>query len=417
MNIPTIALRNIFRNKRRSVLSLSAIAIAAMVIVFMFSFIQGLKLSNQTTMQRFISGQVRIRNAYYEQYQYTYPYEFMIPDTPAVAATVGHLDQVAHMTERIQFGCQFAYEWEILSNGLPLIGETYPAIGFGIDFQSRDEFFSLKKYLLPGGKLPKEGEALLGDDFARKFGLGPGDTVRLFTEGQGRKLTVSGLVALPVEQLRGRTVFVPLGTAQDLLALGDQVQELLVVFNDSTDLTSGTENVRSALKAAGFQDLTVEPWNRIGVASQWLELAEVAYNFIALFFFIIGTTVIVNTTMMVIYERMREIGTLRAMGMTGKEMILLFFMEAFFISLAAAFIGVLAGIGLVIPLSISGFDFGAVADLGQMNVMVANMIYPQLNLYSTLFVFGYAVVVSSCVSFIPTRRAAKIEPIEALRSM
>ena len=105
--------------------------------------------------------------------------------------------------------------------------------------------------------------------------------------------------------------------------------------------------------------MVAEPWKKIGVTAAWMEYAEIAYSFIALFFFIIGTTVIVNTTMMVIYERMREIGTVAAMGMTGAQIVRLFFLEALFISILAAFIGVFLGIGITIPVSHFGIDFSA----------------------------------------------------------
>jgi len=62
-----------------------------------------------------------------------------------------------------------------------------------------------------------------------------------------------------------------------------------------------------------------------------MQYARTAYDVIALVFFLLASTVIVNTTMMVIFERMREIGTVAAMGMTPREIVRLFFLEAFFI--------------------------------------------------------------------------------------
>ena len=161
----------------------------------------------------------------------------------------------------------------------------------------------------------------------------------------------------------------------------------------------------------------MKPWNEIGSTGTYMDLVSKVFGIMSFFFFVLGTTVIINTTMMVIYERMREIGTLRAMGMTGPEMIRLFFMEAFFIGAAAAFIGVVLGSALILPLSVSGIDFGKLVDLGKTNLDISNVIYPQLDLVSTLGVFIYSTVVSSLISFIPTRRAAKIEPVEALRSV
>jgi putative ABC transport system permease protein len=118
---------------------------------------------------------------------------------------------------------------------------------------------------------------------------------------------------------------------------------------------------------------------------------------------------------MVIYERMREIGTVAAMGMTPREIVRLFFLEAFYIGAIASFIGVLIGVGITLPLSRTGINVGAVTE--GVDMELSSIIYPQLNIRSTVFVFFYATVIASLASFIPSRKAAKIEPVDALRAV
>lgn len=421
MNISHIALRNIFRNKRRSLLSFSAIAIVTLSITFMFAYIEGLKSDQRTTTQRFITGQARIRNSGYEEYQFTYPEEFMIKNYPAVLNSLKGVPEVTDHAGRMQFAGQIAATWETINKGTPaemnVFNETVNALVVGVDFTHDTGYFDITQYIKEGGRLPGADEALVGDGFAHNAGLKQGDVFFLFAGNDSRRLTISGIVALPVIQLGQKAVYVPLATAQDLLARYDEVQEILLRFKPGTDLAAGITHVQNALQQAGQDGLEIKAWNEIGNAAAFIDMAATMFNFMALFFFVIGTTVIANTTIMVIYERMREIGTLRAMGMTGKEMIRLFFMEAFFIGAAASATGVLVGALLVLPLSISGFDLGMLADVGKMNISVSNIIYPQINLTSTLFVFVYSVAVASFISFLPTRRAAKIEPVEALRSI
>ena len=138
-------------------------------------------------------------------------------------------------------------------------------------------------------------------------------------------------------------------------------------------------------------------------------------EFIALFFFILGTTVIINTTMMVIFERLHEIGTIAALGMKPGEIVRLFFLEAFYISVISAFIGVLLGSALTLVLSRTGVDLSQM--LQGVDLEVSAVIHPRLSLRSTVFVFFYSVAVSSLASFLPSRRAARIRPVEALRSI
>jgi len=145
------------------------------------------------------------------------------------------------------------------------------------------------------------------------------------------------------------------------------------------------------------------------------DYVETVYLFVALFFFILGSTVIINTTMMTVFERIREIGTLGAMGMEGKSLVKLFFLEAFFLGTGGSLLGVLLGIAIVLPLSHFGIDYGEAME--GMDMGISSIIYPILNLRSTVFVFFYSLAAASLTSLIPSSKAAKIEPVEALRSV
>jgi putative ABC transport system permease protein len=421
MNIPLIAWRNLFRNKRRSLLCLSAIGVATLSIVFMFAVIEGMRFDQRATAQRFTTGEARLRNPGYEQYQFTYPEEFLIPDYQGVLAALKRLPELSDHSGRLQFPAQVAVSWQKVNPGTTaeynLFDQTVAAVIVGLDFPVDTDFFSMQPFLVKGGRLPGENEVVVAEGFAKKNGINVHDTIFIFAGNDSRRLTVSGLVSLPVSQLGQKAVYLPLMTAQELLARDNQATEILLRFKDPARLSANIAAVKQALGQSGRDALEVKAWDEIGFVSAYLDMASATMNLVALFFFVIATTVIVNTTMMVIYERMREIGTLRALGMTGRQMISLFFMEAFFLSLAAAVLGVAVGSALVLPLSISGLDLGKLADVGKMNLSLSNVIYPQINLSSTLFVLVYAVVVASVITFIPTRRAASIEPVEALRSI
>ena len=103
------------------------------------------------------------------------------------------------------------------------------------------------------------------------------------------------------------------------------------------------------------------------------------------------------------------------MGMTGGEIQKLFFLEAFYIGLIGALAGVILGIGLTIPFSITGIDLSGAME--GIDFDISNIIYPKLSLRSTLFVYIYSVAISSLATILPTRKAAHIEPVEALRSI
>jgi putative ABC transport system permease protein len=210
-------------------------------------------------------------------------------------------------------------------------------------------------------------------------------------------------------------LLVPIDTAELMLKMQDEATEVLLLARDERRLNELAARANAVIAEAGVSGVEARPWERIGMWYALIRTVDLMYNFIALFFFILGTTVIINTTMMVIFERLREIGTVSALGMKPGEIVRLFFLEAFFISAIAAFVGVLLGTGITLALSRSGVDLSQA--MQGVSFEVNPVIRPRPALRSTVFVFCYSVAVASLASFLPSRRAAKIQPVEALRSL
>jgi putative ABC transport system permease protein len=435
MKLTPIAIRNIWRNKRRTFLTMSAIAIAALVIVFMFSLIEGMKYDQVNTVIRFTTGHVRIRNAEYERNELLNPLQYNINNYKHVLEILRGLKQVDMLSPRISFGARFGVE----KDKYGVYEKEFDAMGLGVDFSTEVKFEDLDVYLTPGSRLPGQNEILLTVGLAQDLAAGIGDRFDLFTAqtmgGVGfnsKNVRVSGIVQFPVANLNKNLFLMPIADVSTLLRMDtggrSPALEILIILKNPNDIQARAALIAATLNKAGvesmveypdkpvprdYNGLLVTPWTEASNWYTWLQLADISYNFIALFFFIMGTTVIINTTMMIIYERMREIGTVSAMGMSGGQIVRLFFMEAFFTSVIASGVGVLLGMALVTAIgkidltqTFEGLDFN-----------FANIITLRLNLKSTLFTFVYSVAVASLISLIPSSRASRIDPVEALRSV
>jgi putative ABC transport system permease protein len=435
MKLTPIAIRNIWRNKRRTFLTMSAIAIAALVIVFMFSLIEGMKYDQVNTVIRFTTGHVRIRNAEYERNELLNPLQYNINNYKHVLEILRGLKQVDMLSPRISFGARFGVE----NDKYGVYEKEFDAMGLGVDFSTEVKFEDLDVYLTPGSRLPGQNEILLTVGLAQDLAAGIGDRFDLFTAqtmgGVGfnsKNVRVSGIVQFPVANLNKNLFLMPIADVSTLLRMDTDGRspalEILIILKNPNDIQARAALIADTLNKAGVESLVeypdkpvprdyngllVTPWTEASNWYTWLQLADISYNFIALFFFIMGTTVIINTTMMIIYERMREIGTVSAMGMSGGQIVRLFFMEAFFTSVIASGVGVLLGMALVTAIgkidltqTFEGLDFN-----------FANIITLRLNLKSTLFTFVYSVAVASLISLIPSSRASRIDPVEALRSV
>lgn len=408
MKLGKIALRNIFRNTRRSILSAIAIAVAALTMTFLFSMLKGMQDDLGYNLQTFYTGEVRVRDPEYTQYEQLNPLHLRVHNYEEVIGIIEEETDAPLVSPRVSFpGVVYKEE------------DNFHLMGLGVDFNREKEYMKLEE-LLKDGRIPEMGkdEAVIGTGLAEDIGVKVGDKITILSQTMRRgsnaiTFTVTGLAAFPVEALTEQYLLAPLDRIQYFLRMDESVTEVLVRYPDHNRSIAEAESINRALKDAGFTDIEARSWEKMQTTYSFIKMASAIYNFIAIFLFLLGSTVIISTTMMVVYERMREIGTIAALGMRGGQIVKLFFLEALFISIAGSFIGVVLGIGITIPLSQIGLDFGSAME--GVSMEISNVVYPQLNIPAAIFVFVTAVIVASAASFIPSRKAAKIEPIHALR--
>ncbi len=407
INLAKTALRNMARNKRRSILSGIAIGVASMAIVFLFSLIGGMSEDMASNLKTYYTGEVRIRHENYDKFERYNPMHLTV-DWDSVKGTLDSMEDIDKFVPRITF-----------PSNLYISGSNFGAMGVGADFDLESGFQDLDGSL-KSGRIPKKGqnEMMMGAVLARDLKLKIGDKVTVISTTAARgtnavTLEIVGLFAFPVGVLNSKYFWMPLDRAQYFLRMDGGVQEVLIKVKEGVDAKTAAENINTVIKNNTGRTLDIRSWEDLSTSYGLMKMADMIYNFIAMFFFILGSTVIINTTMMVIFERMREIGTLSALGMHGKELVRLFFLEGTFISMIGAGIGVAAGIAVTMFIGKVGIDFTDA--LSGMDFEVSAILYPKLSVGKTIFVYFYSVFIAAGATLIPSRKAAKIEPVEALR--
>ena len=406
LRIARTAYKNISRNKRRSILSGAAIAVAVMSIVVLFAMMGGMTADMSSNLRNFYSGDVRVRNIDYEKYERFNPVHLTVDVGEADRAIAG-TEAAETWVPRTTFGANIYID-----------GTNFGAAGVGVDFEREAEYFDLESIVMEG-TLPSPGknEMIMGCILAKNLGLETGDkvTIMSMTAARGSNaitLKITGLAAFPVAGLNTGVFWMPLDRVQYFLQMPGQAQEILIKTAEDVSAETAAEELSAVLGAAGIP-AEIKEMEKISILFGFMKLADMIYNVIAVFFFILGSTVIINTTMMVIFERMREIGTLSALGMHGKELTRLFLLEGTFISAIGAAIGVAVGILLTLYLGRVGIDF---TDAMQgMDMEMSSIWYPKLSVPKTIFVYFYSVVIASLATLIPSRKASRIQPVEALR--
>jgi putative ABC transport system permease protein len=456
MKLTTIAWRNIGRNRRRSALSITAVAVATLSIVVLFSVLEGMKSDLIHNLTTFYTGEVRLRHREYGRYEHLNPLHLSVDDADRLAGELRSLEGVAGAVPRLTVSGAVFRDDE--RTGLQAVGvnfaaeESFSDIGAYIVAGTLAEVTGAGTGTTNGGEAPAPTPApaassssdrgssggssgaritpvVVGNGVLDRLEIGLNDTftVVVRTARRGTNAMTFRAVAVadfPVDSLNERAFWAPIASIQRLTGMPGQAGEILVKLDDTVsqetvmaairDVAGGVEvSGEGAGGSGGDAPLEVQHFSEIETTYSFIEMASTAYTILGLFFFLLAGTVIVNTTMMVIFERRQEIGTLEAMGMQARELIRMFFTEALLLGAIGAAAGLVLGIALTVVLGQVGLDFSAAME--GVDFEISPVLYPVLNVRSTVVVFLFSVAVSGAVSFIPTRRITRIEPVAALR--
>lgn len=410
MKLARIALRNIGRNRRRSILSASATAVATMALVAMAAYVNGMLLDFQGNVADLVTGHVQIRHRDYERYEQLNPLHLRVERPEELLERIDELPEVSAAVARLP-----------LPVGIFRGEETVGAVAVGLEFERERAFMGIDR-IVSSGRLPEPGknEAILGTELARKLGVGVGGRVTLLSSTLRRSsnaltVGVAGIMELPVGSMNGMYLYLPLDRAVALARTEGAVTEVLVKARETSRIDAVRAKVAGTLTEGGWTELRARTWTEASVYLAFFQMAEAAYFVIALVFFLLASTVLVNTTMMVVFERTREIGTVGALGMKGKEIVRMFLLEAFALASAGALVGVALGLAIATPLSYLGVDMSSVTQ--GMSFEISNVVFARPRFSTTALIFVYAVAISSAAAYLPARRAARIEPVEALRAV
>lgn len=405
--LPALAFRNIFRNLRRSSLSAIAIAVSAMAIMALLALLECMEADMQSNLTSYYTGEVRIRHESFEKYERYNPLHLSL-EVDAVLPLAASVEGVEAATSRINFPAN-----------LYLNGKNNGALGVGVDFATEVAFIDFPS-LITEGRIPQEGknELLIGAILAHELRLNINDKVTVLTSTALRgsnaiTFEIVGIASFPVGGLSSKTLYIPLDRAQYLLRMPGQTQEILLQVAEGFKEQEVAQEVKSLLATSLGLETETKAWKDLNMMYSLLSMAKLIYYVMAGVFFILGSTVIINTTMMVIYERMREIGTLGALGMQGKELTRLFLLEGSFISMAGSTVGTLIGLIIIAVLGKVGLNFTEA--MSGVDMEISSILYPQVNWWIALFVWFYAILIATLSTLIPSRRASKIQIVEALR--
>lgn len=412
MKLSIMALRNLGRNRRRSLLSAISIGVTAIAFLLVLGITEWMKSDIRENITTYISGDVRIRHMEFQEDESIHPLRYSLSPGDELVSAVRNIPGVLAVSPRIHLGSVVYRD-----------GKTIPARGTAVDFQFEETFQALSSHIIRG-ELPRPGskDALFSQSLADKLELELDDSITLLLRtkrgaSNAVTLTVRGIADFSDAAANSMSFFASLPLMQRILRSSNELMEILVQSGRGVESTELAGRISRELEQAGFttEQFSIRPWQEISQLWSIMRMAEISYGVLALILFLLGSTVIINTTIMTIHERSREIGMLGALGMEPGQIVRLFFLEASFLGIIGAAAGVLLGFMLGIPLEQHGIPMydSILQDAGVREL--SGRMFVKVTPYSALITFLSASLVASLSSYLPARKVSKILPVEALR--
>jgi ABC-type lipoprotein release transport system permease subunit len=400
----TLAWRNIWRNKRRSVISMSSVVFAVVIALATRSMQLGFYARTIDNMVSFYSGYVQVHDRGFQDKQ-SLDYSFTRPDS---------IGAIVNRTPHVTFSAPRLESFALLSSG----NVTDGAQVVGIDPGLENRLTGLEKKIVSGRYLaPDDRGIVLGSELADHLGLAVGDTVIALGSGyhaatSAGRFEIVGTVTFPVPELNATIAYLSLPTAQDFYAAPDRVTSLAVMLDDHRALVGAKAALSSAL-GHGYEVISWKTMMPDMV--QYIQFDNASGVIMLVLIYIVVGFGILGTVLMMTMERTREFGVLIAVGMTRRVLGAVVMLESVILALQGALVGIALGIPLLVylaanPILLHGETARAIASYGFEPILPFSL-QPSIFLWQTVTMVAIAVAAAAA----PLVRIRRLDPVTAMR--
>lgn len=402
------AWRNIWRQPRRTVLTMLAIAFGAGLLVFSI----GLQLGQYDLM---IQNSIRIYHGLLQVQKQGYH------DEPKMRSSIDKIATLASELRKktaIEAVAARASSFALLSSDK----RTYGTMIVGVQPQFENKVSSLPGAIMKGHYLSSDGvnEIVIGRSLAHNMQLDVGDEVTIL--GTGRDGSVAATIVPVVgiydsgsRELDRNLVQLPLKTFQEVFTMQDHGHAIVMYDDDVKQLLKYKNQFENLI--TGYDDLVVLTWEELqpGV-KQMIELDYSSGWLMYIVLVAIITFSILNTFLMSVLERTREFGIMLALGYTPYNIGRLVMTEAMILTLLGLIIGTAIGVAINYYYYVYGLTFSGMEEFAKMHNMPSTL-RPQIS-FESVFI-GPAVILAFTLlaALYPATRIRKLQPVEAMHSI
>ena len=400
-----IAWRNIWRNPRRTLAILSAVTIGVWSMIFIGALMRGTSQQMVRNGISTLTGHIQI---HHPQYRDDPVIENSMAGLAGISAKLSQiLPSGAHVSARIRVPA-------VASNARHSAGLTL----VGVDPEREAAVSFIGRPLAAGTYLKADDTRgiLVGRALLEKFDTAPGRKLVLMSQDQTGEIAsaafrIRGVFTAEMEATEKQFAFVTQAAARKLLQLKTEISEVSILLPEDHSAAALAGQLRKQLPES---DYAVADWRELlPMVTAVLSMYDYfIYIWFVVMFIAMGFG-IVNTLLMAVFERLREFGLLKALGMRPGRIVAQVLTESTLLLLVGACIGSTLGLLSVALLKPGGIDLSAFAS-GLEFAGMSRIIYPQVLLQDVLGANVVVLVLGLLVSLYPAIKAARITPVEAM---
>src|SRR6476620_3263971 len=399
----SLAWRNIWRNRSRSVVIIISVIIGLLAGIGVLSLYKGMMKSRVKTV---IDSEMSHLQIHHPEFKKDYTPGYIIPDT--------------NLLNRLSFfpGVKIAAPRSVVqgmlvtptgSTGVQING-IVPALEYKVS--------GLQKKIITGEGFHagKTNEILIGRKLSDKMKLKKGSKLVLsFTDSSGNIVSaafrVTGIYQSGNTPLDELNVYVTLPALNQLLLIGNAYHEVAIILDKDDILQQLLDSIRAA-----FPTLQVEPWQDLSPETQLMVQTVDTYSYIIILIILVALAFgILNTMLMSVLERTREIGMMMALGTSRKRIFLLVWLETVLLTLAGIPFGLLIAYFITSYYQRHGLDLSGMGKEMMASFGFDTMIYPEFPWEKLVFILFMVIGTAVLSCLIPSIKAIRMQPVDALR--
>jgi len=403
MKIVPYAFRNVWRSRQRTFVTIFAMAFTGFIMIFYASIMEGFVRNMERNAVGMNLGDVQIHAAGYREDPDLYK----------------RIKNPAEIIEKLQ-SAGFTATQRLYGFGLAASGNSSAGVRMrGIDMQNEANVTQMHRHVLEGSWLSETGPkgVVIGKKLARTLGVKPGDEVVVLSQAADGSMandlyTLKGILKSVGDGVDRTALLMTEKSFRELMVLPAGAHEIAAMRTDNTtDLQAATDKAKKIAPA-----LEVKNWRELQpLLARMNDLIDNSLIFMLLIAYVAIGMVVLNATLMSVFERIHELGIMKAIGLSPLRTAALIFTEAMIKTTAAALLAVAIGVPLSLYYQSRGIDLSAVTGGGTITGIAFDPVLHSLLTYESVVmpvVLLFAVVGLSAVY--PAVKAALIVPVKAI---